>query len=87
MTEKDREAVARAICIACEERPDAQGDARGNEFRWQDYLEVADAAMAAMASGGVLVRLNRPEDYEDVHPQLVAEDAIRDTWPSYDTLS
>lgn len=44
-----REAVARAICAACHENPDHQGDARGNEFRWQDYLEPADAAIAAMA--------------------------------------
>lgn len=81
-----REAVARAICAACEDRPDALGDARGNEKRWQDYAAVADAAMAAMAGGGVLVRLDRPEDYDDVHPQLVAEDAIKETWPSYETL-
>ena len=81
-----RDAVAWAICAACEERPDAAGDARGNEKRWQDYLDVADAAIAAMAGGGVLVCLHRHEGYEDAHPQLVAEDAIGDRWPSYETL-
>lgn len=81
-----REAVARAICEACDDKPDAAGDARGNEKRWQDYIEVADAAICAMAGAGVLVRLDRPECYEDVHPQLVAEDAIGDRWPSYETL-
>jgi hypothetical protein len=34
----------------------------------------------------VLVALKRPEDYEDVHPELVAEDAIKDTWPQYRTV-
>ena len=44
-----RNAVARAICTACQENPDHHGDARGNQYRWQDYLEAADAAMAAMS--------------------------------------
>ena len=42
-----RERVARAICAACLENPDHSGDARGNEYRWQDYLTAADAAIAA----------------------------------------
>ena len=42
------EPVARAICSACEENPDHCGDARGNDKRWQDYLPVARAAIAAM---------------------------------------
>jgi hypothetical protein len=45
----DRERVARAICAACEEDPDHCGDAQGNAFRWQDYLMVADAAIAALS--------------------------------------
>ncbi|CAK0780942.1 hypothetical protein CCP4SC76_7640017 [Gammaproteobacteria bacterium] len=40
-----RESLARAICKACEENPDDRGDARGNDYRWQDYLDCADAAM------------------------------------------
>lgn len=31
----------------------------------------------------VLVALKRPEGYDDVHPQLVAEDAIKESWPEY----
>ncbi len=81
-----RERVARAICSACEENPEHSGDARGNARRWQDYLPIADAAIAALAGDGVLVRLDRPEGYEDVHPQLVSEDAIGERWPSYETL-
>lgn len=42
------ERVARAICVACEEYPDHRGDARGNEYRWQDYKEVAEAAIRAV---------------------------------------
>ena len=42
------ERVARAICVACEEEPDHRGDARGNEYRWQDYKEVAEAAIRAV---------------------------------------
>lgn len=45
-----REQTARAICIACKEQPDHVGDARGNQFRWQDYLDVADAALLAIAA-------------------------------------
>jgi hypothetical protein len=48
VVESQREAVARAICKACEENPDHPGDARGNPFRWQDYLGAADAAIAMM---------------------------------------
>ncbi|CAD0363838.1 hypothetical protein QYG06_17900 [Xanthomonas euvesicatoria] len=48
--EKEREAVARAVCLACEEVPDHIGDAQGNAHRWQDYLPCADAAIAAFTS-------------------------------------
>lgn len=52
---KKRTAVARAICAACHENPDHQGGAGGNQYRWQDYLDVADAAIAAMAGEGTAV--------------------------------
>jgi hypothetical protein len=42
------ERVARAICAACEDNPDHTGDARGNAYRWQDYVDVAQAAIGAM---------------------------------------
>lgn len=44
------EAVARAICVACEEDPDHKGDARGNDFRWQDYRGAALAAISALTA-------------------------------------
>ena len=44
-----------------------------------------DAGQAALEGNGVLVRLERVEGYEDVHPDLVAEDAIN--WPDYEVLS
>src|SRR5690606_26643497 len=50
ITEDVVEAVARAICVACEENPDSQGDARGNEFRWQDYRDTALAAINALTA-------------------------------------
>lgn len=43
-----RENLAKVICIACEENPDHSGDASGNAKRWQDYLPVADAAIASL---------------------------------------
>ncbi|MDA3670008.1 hypothetical protein PFF91_28835 [Burkholderia cenocepacia] len=43
--ERVRDAVARAICVACGELPDMPGDARGNAFRWQDYGQTADAVV------------------------------------------
>lgn len=46
-----RERVARAICTGCDENPDHRGDARGNDYRWQDYLEPADAALDAVGLG------------------------------------
>ena len=50
-----RIAVARAICTACHESPDHKGDAGGNQYRWQDYLDAADAAIAAMSGDDVPV--------------------------------
>ena len=44
------EAVARAICRACEENPDHSGDCRGNDYRWQDYRGPAIAAMETVAA-------------------------------------
>lgn len=85
--EQTREAAARAICQACEKNPEHKGDAHGNAKRWQDYLPMADSAIAALANGGVLVRLERHEGYEDVHPHLVAEDAIGGRWPGYTILA
>ena len=46
--EKCLERVAIAICKACDEDPFHKGDARGNDYRWEDYLTIADAAMLAM---------------------------------------
>lgn len=39
-----------------------------------------------LADDEVLVALKRGEDYEDVHPELVSEDAIGDRWPEYRTI-
>lgn len=39
-----------------------------------------------IADDEVLVALKRGEGYEDVHPQLVAEDAIKENWPEYRTI-
>lgn len=44
-----REALARAICASCDEIPDHSGDCQGNQYRWQDYLPCADAALAVMS--------------------------------------
>jgi len=49
ISSEQKEAVARAICKACDENPDHVGDASGRDYRWQDYLSVAEAAIAAMA--------------------------------------
>lgn len=42
-----REQVAKAICAAYDDRPDYFSAARGYEYRWQDYLGIADAAILA----------------------------------------
>lgn len=74
------ERTARAICAACGDPTDSTGDCRGNEKRWQDYIDTAKAAIAALADGGVLVRLERVDEYDDVHPDLLDAAAIR-AWP------
>ena len=43
-----RERVARAICLECDESPDAPSATRAGDPRWRDYLRIADAAIAAM---------------------------------------
>ena len=42
----DREAVARAICIAYGEKPDDEGPAVG--YVWQLFTDEADAAIACL---------------------------------------
>lgn len=49
-TPATRERIAKAICAACDERPEHAGVAAGNRYRWQDYLPVADEAIAAIAA-------------------------------------
>lgn len=39
-----------------------------------------------LADDEVLVALKRGEDYSDVHPDLVSEDAISERWPQYRTI-
>lgn len=39
-----------------------------------------------VADDEVLVALKRPEGYEDAHPEIVAEDAIKENWPEYRTV-
>ena len=39
-----------------------------------------------IAEDEVLVALKRPEGYEDVHPEIVSSDAIKD-WPEYRTIN
>lgn len=48
LTSKKLESVARAICLGCEEDPEHIGDACGNKKRWEDYLPIARAAIAAL---------------------------------------
>lgn len=47
-----RDNAAKAICLACGQTPDHQGDASGNAERWPDYLPIADAAIAALRRDG-----------------------------------
>ena len=40
--------LAIAICEGCDERPTSIGDARGNDFRWQDYEGVAQHVISKL---------------------------------------
>ena len=53
-----RKMVARAICAGCGDQPDHAGDAQGNEWRWQDYLDVADAAIAAYEAVPAMIEVS-----------------------------
>ncbi|MFZ9296553.1 MAG: hypothetical protein ACO259_10145 [Bacteroidia bacterium] len=44
--------VAIAICKSCYEDPFSSGDCKGNEFRWQDYLDSAVDAIHAIQYNG-----------------------------------
>ena len=68
----DLESVAKAICKACEENPDSQGDCRGNDYRWQDYLPVAEAAITAHSVPSV------PDEIKEAIGFLVSMAAIED---------
>jgi hypothetical protein len=37
--------VAKSICRACVDDPDAPGQFPGNQHRWQDYTDAAKAAI------------------------------------------
>lgn len=49
--ESQVECVARAICAACGEGPHDPGDGTaGSVYRWEDYEQAAQAAIAAMVN-------------------------------------
>lgn len=39
--------------------------------------------IAELSRGGVLIRIDRPDGYEDTPPQLIADDAINQCWWSW----
>lgn len=43
--------------------------------------------IAELSRGGVLIRLDRPDGYEDTHPSLIAEDALSPHWRWYEILT
>ena len=49
-----------------------------SDFDFAKSVQIA--LLNKIQEGGVLVVLIRPEGYEDVHPDLVAEDAIKAGW-------
>lgn len=84
--EEVRERVARAICAGCEENPDHLGDARGNDYRWQDYLDIADAAIDAHLAGmGEPVAQGEAATVVDLHDRI--EFALRDAGFGLDEAS
>ena len=44
------DAIAKSICEACGERPTDIGDARGNQWRWQDYSECVQQFKDSMGN-------------------------------------
>ena len=65
----------------------AQAERRKAELAAQIVAVIEEAQQAghkdlleALQAKGVLILLIRAEDYEDMHPQLVAEEAIKEGW-------
>lgn len=47
-----KDQIAIAVCESCEENPYHNGDTRGNNYRWQDYLVCAEAVIKVIESNG-----------------------------------
>jgi len=51
-----KEQAAKNLCIHCGENPLDSGDCRGNDYRWQDYLEMIEVVeQARILHGNVLL--------------------------------
>lgn len=58
-----KDQIAIAVCESCEENPYHNGDTRGNDYRWQDYLVCAEAVIKAIESSGYkIVPIEPTED-------------------------
>lgn len=51
--------VAKAMCSACGENPLHAGDCRGNDHRWQDYMEPA-MKLVEILGAGFATRVKNP---------------------------
>lgn len=60
-------------------------DMRDDAVAWS--VEFARRIVAELSSNGVLIKIHIPEGYEDVHPELVAEDAMVNSLFGYDVVS
>lgn len=47
---------------------------------------VVKTYLVELEEDEVLVALKRGEGYDDVHPELVSEDAVGERWPQYRTI-
>ena len=47
-----KDQIAIAVCESCEENPYHNGDTRGNNYRWQDYLVCAEAVIKVIERNG-----------------------------------
>lgn len=71
---KTHDSDSLATCLACWWEGERKDLKEATMSKRAITIEVEDDE--------VLVALKRPDEYDDVHPELVSEDAIKETWPA-----
>lgn len=53
----------------------------------EELAEFSISLLAKLSNNGVLISIRIPEGYEDVHPTLIADDAMKNSQFIYDAIT